>query len=125
MHIRTLLAGRSRPTKKQLKEPQQNLYVKHADDNERVPKADLAWHVKAWGYWVLDKARRELARYYPTYADFEPLDKQNPNPMNNILLTLQRNLIFKAQYIVDMFGLNIQHVVSLSLSCVVGLSFYL
>ncbi len=36
-------------------------------------------------------------------------------------LTLQRNLIFKAQYIVDLFGLNTQHVVSLSLSCVVGL----
>jgi adenine-specific DNA methylase len=35
--------------------------------------ADLAWHVRAWGKWVLDRARRELASYYPTYADFEPL----------------------------------------------------
>lgn len=36
-------------------------------------KADLAWHVRAWGRWVLAQARRELARFYPTYADFEPL----------------------------------------------------
>jgi len=37
--------------------------------------ADLAWLVRAWGQWVLDRARRELAQYYPTYADFEPLEK--------------------------------------------------
>ncbi len=36
-------------------------------------QADLAWHVRAWGQWVLDQARRELARFYPVYADFEPL----------------------------------------------------
>lgn len=36
-------------------------------------EADLAWHVRAWGQWVLDRARRELAQYYPNYADFEPL----------------------------------------------------
>jgi len=45
----------------------------------RVPaswvEADLAWHVRAWGQWVLDRARRDLARFYPTYADFEPLKK--------------------------------------------------
>jgi putative DNA methylase len=34
--------------------------------------ADLAWHVRAWGHWVLSQARRDLARFYPTYADFEP-----------------------------------------------------
>jgi len=39
------------------------------------PEADLAWHVRAWGKWVLDRARRELAQYYPTYADFEPITK--------------------------------------------------
>lgn len=38
-----------------------------------APTADLAWHVRAWGKWVLNRARRELARFYPTYADFEPL----------------------------------------------------
>lgn len=37
--------------------------------------ADLAWHVRAWGQWVLDAARKELARFYPVYADFEPLEK--------------------------------------------------
>ncbi|MEW5869076.1 MAG: DUF1156 domain-containing protein [Chloroflexota bacterium] len=36
-------------------------------------EADLAWHVRAWGMWVLAQARRDLARFYPTYADFEPL----------------------------------------------------
>jgi adenine-specific DNA methylase len=27
--------------------------------------ADLAWHVRAWGRWVLERAREELAPYYP------------------------------------------------------------
>lgn len=36
-------------------------------------EANLAWHVRAWGQWVLDKARTDLAHFYPTYADFEPL----------------------------------------------------
>ena len=38
-----------------------------------VTEADLAWHVRAWGRWVLAKARRELTASYPTYADFQPL----------------------------------------------------
>lgn len=38
-----------------------------------VTEADLAWHVRAWGRWVLARARRELAAHYPTYADFQPL----------------------------------------------------
>lgn len=40
-------------------------------------QADLAWHVRAWGQWVLARVRRELAQYYPTYADFEPLKKDH------------------------------------------------
>jgi adenine-specific DNA methylase len=40
--------------------------------------ADLAWHVRAWGRWVLQQARRDLAKYYPTYADFEPLAPGRP-----------------------------------------------
>ena len=36
-------------------------------------EADLAWHVRAWGRWVLARARKELASYYPTYAEFGPL----------------------------------------------------
>ncbi|HQE84795.1 MAG TPA: DUF1156 domain-containing protein, partial [Candidatus Hydrogenedentes bacterium] len=43
-------------------------------------EADLAWHVRAWGQWVLDRARRELAQYYPTYADFEPVEKDASKP---------------------------------------------
>ncbi len=31
-----------------------------------VPEADLAWHVRAWGQWVLGQAKQELARFYPT-----------------------------------------------------------
>ncbi|MDI7277199.1 MAG: hypothetical protein QME94_14580, partial [Anaerolineae bacterium] len=28
--------------------------------------ADLAWHVRAWGHWVLERARADLERFYPT-----------------------------------------------------------
>ena len=41
--------------------------------DDPILEADLAWHVRAWGRWVLTKARTELAAYYPTYAEFEPL----------------------------------------------------
>lgn len=44
---------------------------------ELAIEADLAWHVRAWGQWVLGHARRELAGLYPTYADFEPLKKDH------------------------------------------------
>ncbi|MCX7692520.1 MAG: DUF1156 domain-containing protein, partial [Tepidimonas taiwanensis] len=33
-------------------------------------EADLAWHVRAWGRWVLKATRKELARFYPTYAEY-------------------------------------------------------
>ena len=36
-------------------------------------EADLSWHVRAWGRWVLARARKDLARFFPTYAEFEPL----------------------------------------------------
>lgn len=41
--------------------------------DDSLNQADLAWHVRAWGRWVLARARRELASYYPTYAEFQPL----------------------------------------------------
>ena len=41
--------------------------------DDPILEADLAWHVRAWGRWVLAKARAELAAYYPTYAEYEPL----------------------------------------------------
>ncbi len=31
-----------------------------------TPEADLAWHVRAWGWWVLQRARADLERFYPT-----------------------------------------------------------
>jgi DNA protecting protein DprA len=38
---------------------------------DTLPEADLAWHVRAWGAWVLERARRDLAPYYPT-VDAKP-----------------------------------------------------
>src|SRR6266852_5843340 len=29
-------------------------------------EADLAWHVRAWGWWVLKRAKADLERFYPT-----------------------------------------------------------
>ncbi len=53
----------------------------HGDDSEiqldlirrddPLLEADLAWHVRAWGRWALARARKQLASYYPTYADFD------------------------------------------------------
>lgn len=36
-------------------------------------EADLAWHVRAWGRWVLARARQDLAEYYPITIAFQPL----------------------------------------------------
>lgn len=72
------LVGRTKQTKRQKEAVQPGLFDK--PDSGRVPKADLAWHVRAWGKWVLNEAREELAEFYPTYADFEPLDRKNPKP---------------------------------------------
>ena len=46
---------------------------KASADFKRVslPDADLAWHVRAWGRWVLERARQELMARYPT-VDGEP-----------------------------------------------------
>ena len=74
------LVGRTKQTKSQKAEFAQDLFMKDKGDSGRAPKADLAWQVRAWAHWVLDRARRELAKFYPTYADFEPLDKHNPKP---------------------------------------------
>jgi putative DNA methylase len=67
------------------KADQQHFNFEQDGDAADELQADLAWHVRAWGHWVLDRARPELARYYPTYADFEPLKKDQvayePQPM--------------------------------------------
>jgi putative DNA methylase len=33
------------------------------------PDVDLAWHVRAWGWWVSQKARTDLTRFYPVVDD--------------------------------------------------------
>ena len=45
--------------------------------DDPATEADLAWHVRAWGRWALARARRDLASYYPTYAEFQAL---TPDP---------------------------------------------
>ena len=44
------------------------------DDNQT--KADFAWHLRAWGLRVLQNVRRELARNYPAWAEFEPVQRK-------------------------------------------------
>jgi adenine-specific DNA methylase len=36
-----------------------------------LPEADLAWHVRTWGRWVLERAKADLASRYPV-VDGEP-----------------------------------------------------
>jgi len=57
------------PERRTAEAEQWHLFTSHEVDIE----ADLAWHVRAWGQWVLDLARRDLAKCYPVYADFQPL----------------------------------------------------
>ncbi|MDE0078899.1 MAG: DUF1156 domain-containing protein [Caldilineaceae bacterium] len=51
-------------------------------------EADLAWQVRAWGRRVLARARKQLASYYPTYAEFVPLasDSEDSSPSSIQLL---------------------------------------
>jgi adenine-specific DNA methylase len=44
--------------------------LEHAEVEPDLMHAGLAWHVRAWGRWVLAKARQELATLYPTYAEY-------------------------------------------------------
>jgi putative DNA methylase len=43
-------------------------------DDHAWLKADIGWHVRAWGQWVLRETRRELANRYPTFAEWMALD---------------------------------------------------
>lgn len=48
-------------------------------------RAGLGWQVRAWGLWVLEEARRELAERYPTYAQWQSLDPATsvePKPLH-------------------------------------------
>ncbi|MEW6167943.1 MAG: DUF1156 domain-containing protein [Pseudomonadota bacterium] len=44
--------------------------LEHGGIDPALLDADLAWHVRAWGRWVLGEARKDLARFYPTYAEY-------------------------------------------------------
>lgn len=74
------LVGRTKKTKKQIADEYRQPDFWDKPDSGRAPKADLAWQVRAWGRWVLNQTRKELAPFYPTYADFEPLDTKSPKP---------------------------------------------
>jgi putative DNA methylase len=69
--IRRLHAGSKRQAKPGSKQPDAGLLFGSPEGGDAEIQADLAWHVRAWGQWVLARARRELAQYYPTYADFD------------------------------------------------------
>ena len=78
---------------------------------DSLVEADLAWHVRAWGRWVLARARRELASYYPTYAEFQALtptgdDDQCPLRLlevddNGVAQLEPLNTEFNASYLKD------------------------
>jgi putative DNA methylase len=31
-----------------------------------APEADLSWHIRAWGQWLVDRVRHDLQAFYPT-----------------------------------------------------------
>ena len=78
---------------------------------DSITEADLAWHVRAWGRWVLARARRELASFYPTYAEFQPLTPNGddaPHPIqllelddSGIAQLAKLNAEFSESYIKD------------------------
>ena len=41
---------------------------------QHLTEADVAWHTRAWGRWVLARARKRLASFYPTYSEWARLD---------------------------------------------------
>jgi adenine-specific DNA methylase len=55
----------------------------HPDFDPGLLEADLAWHVRAWGRWVLKEARKELARFYPTYAEYCTLKPYRRVPLDS------------------------------------------
>ncbi len=95
------LIGRTIKTMRQKADPQRGLWDK--EDSGRIPRADLAWHVRAWGRWVLNQARKELAPFYPTYADFEPIDFRRLKPYEKQPMHL---VPFKADGTPDIDALN-------------------
>ena len=69
------LVGRTKKSKKQIDDPQQHLFDK--GDSGRLPRADLAWSVRAWGRRLYSIARQELAYLFPVYAEFCPANPKS------------------------------------------------
>lgn len=44
--------------------------IDHPDLDPDLLSADIAWHLRAWARWVLRESRKDLARYYPVYAEY-------------------------------------------------------
>lgn len=44
--------------------------IDHHELDPNLLQADIAWHLRAWARWVLRHARKDLARYYPMYAEY-------------------------------------------------------
>jgi adenine-specific DNA methylase len=53
--------GTGKLTKKQLERNLQAMQTKLFPP----PDVDLAWHVRAWGWWVLQRAKADLEHFYP------------------------------------------------------------
>ena len=63
---------------------QTDLQLDALSKDDHLIEADFAWHTRAWGRWVLARARMRLASYYPTYAEWSRLDGEatnDPPPM--------------------------------------------
>ena len=69
-----------------------NTQLDLVDSGDPLLEADLAWHVRAWGRWVLAQARNDLAPFYPTYAEFQPLTAEVEYvPQDDRLLDVDEN----------------------------------
>jgi adenine-specific DNA methylase len=62
-----------RPKRKRAREGQKNHLLEAPRPQTEANEADLAWQVRAWGRWVLKQARKDLARFYPTYAEYQAI----------------------------------------------------
>ena len=84
-HLRTLANERAvlPSSKTDQVEPGENFsLLEHPDLDPDLLQADLAWHVRAWGRWVLKEARKDLARFYPTYAEYCTLKPYRRIPLD-------------------------------------------
>lgn len=86
--------------------------LNYLGQEDPIFEADLAWQVRAWGRWVLARARKQLAPHYPTYAEFVPLasGSEDDGPLPVRLLEIDAegvaqidplNAAFDAAYLKD------------------------